>query len=483
VTLRARVAFAALALFLSIAYVPFFAGDIAKWLVLSVAIGFLAFVPIKYDRIDGAALAFVAWAWLSLMWSPDPRWGAVHGLEITTLAALFIGLRRVEIPPWVFPLGALGVLGMLTVAMYGSFQNENFTTEYLLIALPFLLVKRLYWPVAAVVAIYLIWFNDSILELIALAGVAVWLIWRWNRYAAVAIGGIGVIGVLAYYTGDNLWFRVAMWADTLVMWADAPFFGHGLGSFNYLYPDYMMASDVGADQFFNSQMWAVAAHNEYVQLLAELGVVGFGLAGAFIWLVHGYSSKRSGIQTAALASLVIAASLAFMEFPLQNAGTGALVAVGFAILTRQSIPGRGISVPLAVVSLTGVVAAGFMALNNWHYERADNLAMVNPQDALVEITHAYNVFPADIRTRMMVFRYLVHLQETVPAAINRDLADGLYEISRSAIPGYPQLLIDRIDYLARVQRCEEECGEIMNWLLRNAYNVGEVQRLKQGLNL
>jgi len=113
----------------------------------------------------------------------------------------------------------------------------------------------------------------------------------------------------------------------------------------------------------------------------------------------------------------------------------------------------------------------------------DYLAMVNPQDALVEITHAYNVFPADIRTRMMVFRYLVHLQETVPAAINRDLADGLYEISRSAIPGYPQLLIDRIDYLARVQRCEEECGEIMNWLLRNAYNVGEVQRLKQGLNL
>jgi hypothetical protein len=317
---------------------------------------------------------------------------------------------------------------------------------------------------------------------VAFAALALFLSIAYVPFFA-AIGGIGVIGVLAYYTGDNLWFRVAMWADTLVMWADAPFFGHGLGSFNYLYPDYMMASDVGADQFFNSQMWAVAAHNEYVQILAELGVVGFGLAGAFIWLVHGYSSKRSGIQTAALVSLVVAGSLAFMEFPLQNAGTGALVAVGFAILTRQSIPGRGISVPLAVVSLTGVVAAGFMALNNWHYERADNLAMVNPQDALVEITHAYNVFPADIRTRMMVFRYLVHLQETVPAAINRDLADGLYEISRSAIPGYPQLLIDRIDYLARVQRCEEECGEIMNWLLRNAYNVGEVQRLKQGLNL
>ena len=425
-------AFAALALFLSIAYVPFFAGDIAKWAVLFVSVGFLAFLPIRIDRIDLSALAFVAWAWVSLLWSPDPMWGAVWGLKITTLALLFIGLRRIEVPDWVVPLGVLGTLGMLFVALYGSFQNENFTTEYLLVALPFLLVRRIYWPIAALVLTYLLWFNESLLEWVALG---------------------------------------------------APLWGHGLGSFNYLYPWYETASPFGLEQFFNAQMWAVAAHNEYLQVLAELGTIGLALAGFFVWQVRSLG-ERPPVATAAL---VIAAALAFFESPLQHPGTGALVVLGFAMLTpryAENVPKQwAIKSIGATFSAAALVTAFFMAMGNWFYERADNIVDIDPQRALVEIVHAYNWFPADLLTRQIMFRYLVRLQTTVPAQINYDLAEGMWQISKSAMPGHPQLLLDRIGYLSRVGRCEEECGEIYQWLLRYAPHVGEVQRLKQEMEL
>jgi hypothetical protein len=483
VTLRARVAFAALALFLSIAYVPFFAGDIAKWTVLFVSVGFLAFLPIRIDRIDLSALAFVAWAWVSLLWSPDPMWGAVWGLKITTLALLFIGLRRIEVPDWVVPLGVLGTLGMLFVALYGSFQNENFTTEYLLVALPFLLVRRIYWPIAALVLTYLLWFNESLLEWVALGAILLWGLWRWNRLIALVGALAGVAGVLSYYTGDSLWFRVDMWTDTLVMWTDAPLWGHGLGSFNYLYPWYETASPFGLEQFFNAQMWAVAAHNEYLQVLAELGTIGLALAGFFVWQVRSLG-ERPPVATAAL---VIAAALAFFESPLQHPGTGALVVLGFAMLTpryAENVPKQGAIKSIgATFSAAALVTAFFMAMGNWFYERADNIVDIDPQRALVEIVHAYNWFPADLLTRQIMFRYLVRLQTTVPAQINYDLAEGMWQISKSAMPGHPQLLLDRIGYLSRVGRCEEECGEIYQWLLRYAPHVGEVQRLKQEMEL
>lgn len=63
--------------------------------------------------------------------------------------------------------------------------------------------------------------------------------------------------------------------EAISMWKDFPVFGAGLGSFHIVFPKYP-EKDLGA--LFTH------AHNDYVQFLAETGVVGFALVGLLVVL-------------------------------------------------------------------------------------------------------------------------------------------------------------------------------------------------------
>jgi tetratricopeptide (TPR) repeat protein/O-antigen ligase len=72
--------------------------------------------------------------------------------------------------------------------------------------------------------------------------------------------------------------RLSLWKSTSAMFADKPITGTGLGTFDYIYPKYRLA-DVYSR--------AVYTHNDWLQLLAELGIIGFiiivsGMAVLFI---------------------------------------------------------------------------------------------------------------------------------------------------------------------------------------------------------
>ncbi len=71
--------------------------------------------------------------------------------------------------------------------------------------------------------------------------------------------------------------RLLMWQSTIHMWLDSPWFGGGLGSWNYIYPAYRIADESGTSGYF--------AHNDYLQLLQEGGavfiVIFVGLIGWF----------------------------------------------------------------------------------------------------------------------------------------------------------------------------------------------------------
>lgn len=60
-------------------------------------------------------------------------------------------------------------------------------------------------------------------------------------------------------------FRKSMAVDSLRMWRDHPLLGVGLGNFETAYPRY---------QSFPSEMWMDYAHDDYVEALAETGLVG-----------------------------------------------------------------------------------------------------------------------------------------------------------------------------------------------------------------
>jgi hypothetical protein len=143
---------------------------------------------------------------------------------------------------------------------------------------------------------------------------------RLNRAWALRILKIGLLAVLVFalYGGvetmvgrfslDRLLQdgRPQYWGKTLTMAADFPLAGVGLGSFGQVYQAY---------DTFGMEYALVHAHNDYLEVLAELGVVGFLLlfgAIAFIFAdaIRTWIGRRNPeIKGLALGGIVSAAAL------------------------------------------------------------------------------------------------------------------------------------------------------------------------------
>jgi O-antigen ligase len=92
------------------------------------------------------------------------------------------------------------------------------------------------------------------------------------------------------------------------MWAKERWYGHGAGSFRYVFPQYQQHHPqiykTGNLMFF----WDYA-HNDYAQALAEMGLVGFTLlAAGFIWWLYALYQRgaHGNLLAVALALGVIA---------------------------------------------------------------------------------------------------------------------------------------------------------------------------------
>ena len=108
------------------------------------------------------------------------------------------------------------------------------------------------------------------------------------------------------------------------MIATSPLFGTGLGSFKWTYPAY---------ESLNPDIPAVYAHNDYLQLIIEIGFIGFGLVlWAFvICLKTALKNLKSGdpltrsIGLAAIGALVAVAIQEFVDYSLFIPGVAAML--------------------------------------------------------------------------------------------------------------------------------------------------------------
>jgi len=83
-------------------------------------------------------------------------------------------------------------------------------------------------------------------------------------------------------TGEINESRLDYWQDTLVLIKDFPVFGGGFGSFVHLFPSYKtIPNDSIVDH----------AHNDYFELLADGGLIGFCLAAWFVIVILGQGWK------------------------------------------------------------------------------------------------------------------------------------------------------------------------------------------------
>ena len=125
--------------------------------------------------------------------------------------------------------------------------------------------------------------------------------------------------------------REAILQTTAKAIADTMPFGSGLGSFVRVYPLYESADRVVPE-------YVIHAHNDYAELVLELGLLGIVLIGAFLawWMAAARAGWRTGgggpyARAASIATAVVLVH-SLVDFPLRTAAVSATFAMYLALL-------------------------------------------------------------------------------------------------------------------------------------------------------
>ncbi len=113
---------------------------------------------------------------------------------------------------------------------------------------------------------------------------------------------------LEYFLRDTHRFQV--WKKSLELWRPNTIIGNGLGSFRALFA-------LKSPEFASDGYWA-QAHNDYIQILFQQGIVGLGIILCLMWTTfYNFWKKRVGLIP--ITSLVIFSMIAFWGFPTETA--------------------------------------------------------------------------------------------------------------------------------------------------------------------
>jgi len=222
--------------------------------------------------------------------------------------------------------------------IYGSYVNHNHYAGLMELLVPIPLVialsrvaqekERLVAGIAAAVMVGTVFLSGSrggmvsiFVELVILA--VLLLRQRKNARIAIAAGAFAVVllSLLTWLGGKELTTRVVSISsetrteisggmrlsidrDTLHMFAKKPVIGWGLGTFPTIYPEF---------RSFYTNFFVNEAHNDYLQLLAEMGILGFGIMLWFVIVLYRRGLKKisnwtTDVSGAATLACLLAAS-------------------------------------------------------------------------------------------------------------------------------------------------------------------------------
>ena len=85
--------------------------------------------------------------------------------------------------------------------------------------------------------------------------------------------------------------RLLIWGATLDMIKDKPLFGSGIGTFKMNYLDYQANYLKENPYYIKYSGKAAEAHNEYLQIWAELGIIGLGIFLSIIFIFYNIAIK------------------------------------------------------------------------------------------------------------------------------------------------------------------------------------------------
>lgn len=153
------------------------------------------------------------------------------------------------------------------------------------------------------------------LAMVGLAGFPLWLGWRGVLLALCLV----VAGFFWAKQWDNN--RTTVWRDILVgYWWEQGWWvkllGCGTGAWVFLHSDWMEAAAAKGKTGRDVQELYTSAHNEYVQQLAEHGLIGFVALVAFVGTSLYDLAHAGPVGIAVYLPAVVLASVCFLHFPL-----------------------------------------------------------------------------------------------------------------------------------------------------------------------
>ena len=171
---------------------------------------------------------------------------------------------------------------------------------------------------------------------IALAGASCMLVLAMLFIGANGRGQVSVRVQNSLDAEAGLPDRVSAWASGLKIVEDFPAVGSGLRTWPELFTRYRARP--WSDLYFSE------AHNDYLQLIAETGIVGLALAAWFILRAGSFIYRRFAqlpgkivpVQAALVASIAIMCVIEFFDFDLQIPAIAMLFAMVLGLAVRVS---------------------------------------------------------------------------------------------------------------------------------------------------
>ncbi len=247
-------------------------------------------------------------------------------------------------------------------SVYGSYVNHNHYAGLMELLLPLALVlaldprlrreKRILLACATVIMAASVFLSQSRGGMIAVIVemVFLWIVWMiefsprksatvfvaFSLVTALFLAWVAPREVGSRITDIHDPARLLIHRDSIRMFLAHPFLGSGLGTFATVFPHYR----VFYDGFFMDN-----AHDDYLEVLLETGLVGFGAAIWFLVVLYrqgvrnlrlARNSFTARISTAALAGCTGLLAHSFLDFNLHIPANAALFYVLCAIAARPA---------------------------------------------------------------------------------------------------------------------------------------------------
>ncbi|MDD5687787.1 MAG: O-antigen ligase family protein [Elusimicrobia bacterium] len=241
--------------------------------------------------------------------------------------------------------------------IFSTFGNPIFFAAFLVATMPFLIYKmvlanhwknKIIWLSCLIAFSIALYFTKSRAAWIAFGITILALIFfilKSKRQKIFLILFFIIVGNAFVYKTKNIWMRqqahLLIWRDSLKMLSANPVFGVGIGSFHINFPSY--ASDELKAIWPQNQNIINDAHSEFVQILAETGLVGFGI---FLWVIFTFFSQTQKF---------IKQSKNRNDFMLQAAGLAAVC--GILIQNMFSVDMRFTITSFYLFSIFGILSS------------------------------------------------------------------------------------------------------------------------------